>query len=44
MNDSGMAGVAAIGAIFGKEVLRGTASKKQKSGTEIMVHSRGLGR
>ena len=30
-----MAGVAAIGAIFRKGVFEGTASKKQKSDTEI---------
>ena len=35
VDDSEMAGVAAIGAIFGKGVFRGTTSKKQKSSAEI---------
>ena len=35
MDDSGMAGVVAIGAIFRKGVFKGTISKNQKSGIEI---------
>ena len=35
MNDSEMAGVAVIGAIFKKSIFRGTTSKKRKSGIGI---------
>ena len=35
MDDSGMAGAAAIGAILRKGVFKGTTSKNRKSGVEI---------